>query len=920
MDYKSTLNLPQTDFPMRANLPKREPDMLARWETMRVYDRLQEANAGKPRFVLHDGPPYANGNIHIGHTWNKVLKDIIVKYRAMSGWQAPYVPGWDCHGLPIELQVEKSLGRAKKDAMPVVEVRRLCREYAARFVDVQRSEFRRLGVFGDWERPYLTMDPSFEAEEARVLGRCFASDLVFRGKKPVQWCPSCRTALAEAEVEYEDVASPSVYVAYPVVDGLPDTLSGAGDVVAVAWTTTPWTLPASLAVAVHPDFEYVVVELAGRRVLVAAELASAVAEAVGAEAPREIARVRGRDLADVRCRHPWLDRVVPVVLAEYVTLESGTGLVHTAPGHGQDDYQTGQRYGLDVLAPVDDAGRFTDEVPEWRGTFVFEANPAIVAHLEAEGSLVASREFRHSYPHCWRCKNAIVFRATEQWFIGMERANLRERALAEIDRVRWIPAWGRERIWGMISTRPDWCISRQRAWGVPVIALFCEQCNAPVANQALCDHVAAIFETEGADAWFARPIEDLVPPGTSCAGCGGTAFRREDDILDVWFDSGVSWAAVMGRRPELGGHADLYLEGSDQHRGWFHSSLLTSVALEGRAPYDAVLTHGFTQDGQGRKMSKTLGNVIAPDEVIREHGAELLRLWVAAEDYREDVRVSKEILGHQVEAYRRLRNTARFLLSNLYDFDPDRDVVDVAALPELERWALHRTHALAAKVRRAYEAYEFHTIYHALNNFCAVDLSAVYLDVRKDRLYCERSDAPDRRATQTVLHAICDVFARLLAPICSFTADEIWTFMPGHDAEDSVFLAGMPEVPDAWQDDALAAKWEQLLAVRGAITKAIEDARTAGSVKRSPEVHVSLSATGELASLLDPAELSDLALVADVEVVATLDAPESPVVPGLRVRVDRAEGEKCPRCWIVRPPHGREPHPALCARCARVVS
>jgi isoleucyl-tRNA synthetase len=921
MDYKSTLNLPRTEFPMRANLPKREPEILARWQAMRLYERLQEANAGKPRFVLHDGPPYANGNIHIGHTLNKILKDVIVKYRAMSGWQAPYVPGWDCHGLPIELQVEKKLGRAKKEAMPLVEVRRLCREYATHFVDVQSAEFQRLGVLGEWTNPYLTMDPEFEAEEARILGRCFAAGLVYRGKKPVQWCPSCRTALAEAEVEYEDATSPSVYVAYPMVDDLPGALAGAGAVAAVVWTTTPWTLPASLAVAVHPDFEYAVVDLGGRRLLVAAELAPAVAAATGAAAPpTEVGRVRGRDLEGLRARHPWVDRVVPVVLADYVTLESGTGLVHTAPGHGQEDYQTGQRYGLDVLAPVDDHGRFTDAVPEWQGTAVFAANPRIVEHLREAGALVATSDFVHSYPHCWRCKNAIIFRATEQWFIGMDRERLRERALDEIDRVRWIPAWGRERIRGMIASRPDWCISRQRAWGVPVIALFCDGCGAPLATEGLCEHVATLFETEGADAWFARPVEDLVPPGVACAGCGGRVFRRETDILDVWFDSGVSWAAVLARRPELGTPATLYLEGSDQHRGWFHSALLTSVAITGRAPYEAVLTHGFTLDGQGRKMSKTLGNVIAPDEVIRDHGAELLRLWVAAEDYRDDVRVSKEILAQQVESYRRLRNTARFLLSNLYDFDPVADAVAHADLPELERWALHRTHTLAARVARAYEDYEFHTIYHALNNFCSVDMSAVYLDVRKDRLYCERPASPARRATQTVLHAILDVLARLMAPICSFTADEIWSFMPGARRAESVFLAGMPSVPDAWRDDALAARWQRLLDVRAAVTKAIEEARNAGTIKRAPEVRVSLAASNQLEALLDPAELADLALVAGVDVVPTLDVPESPVLPGLRVAIARADGEKCPRCWIVRPPSGEGAHPTLCGRCAAVVS
>jgi isoleucyl-tRNA synthetase len=920
MDYKSTLNLPRTDFPMRGNLPKREPEILARWREMGLYERLQRANADCPRFVLHDGPPYANGNIHIGHTLNKVLKDIIVKYRAMSGWLSPYVPGWDCHGLPIELQVEKKLGRAKKEAMPVVEVRRLCRDYAARFVDVQRSEFERLGILGDWQQPYLTMDPGFEAEEVRVLGRCIEAGLVFRGKKPVQWCPSCKTALAEAEVEYEDVTSPSVYVAYALASPLPGPLAALEDVSAVAWTTTPWTLPASLALAVHPDHEYVVVEAGGRRLLLAAALVPALGAVLGLDAaPETLGRVTGRELDGVRARHPWIEREVPIVVADYVTLESGTGVVHTAPGHGQDDYQTGQRYGLDVLAPVDDRGRFTDEVAEWAGTFVFDANPKIVEHLRARGALVAARDFSHSYPHCWRCKHAIVFRATEQWFIGMDRERLRERALAEIDRVRWVPEWGRERIWGMIATRPDWCISRQRAWGVPMVALFCEGCDTPLLSRALCDHVAELFEHEGADAWFSRPVADLVPAGTACGACDRTTFRRETDILDVWFDSGVSWAAVVGRREELGGKADLYLEGSDQHRGWFHSSLLTGVAVEGRAPYDVVLTHGFTLDGQGRKMSKTLGNVVAPEEVITQHGAELLRLWVAAEDYREDVRVSKEILAQQVEAYRRLRNTARFLLSNLFDFDPARHAVRHDALPPLERWALHRTHALATRVRRAYDDYEFHVIYHALNNFCSVDLSSFYLDVRKDRLYCERDDAPARRATQTVLHEMLDVLVRLIAPITSFTADELWQFMPGVDVP-SVFLAGMPVVPDAWRDDALAERFEHLLALRSAVTKALEDARQAGTVKQASEARVALGADGGQVEGVDVGHLAELCLVSEIVVDSATDGRPSPVMSGVRVGVERASGSKCPRCWVVRAPAGAAGHPDLCGRCAGVLS
>ena len=907
MDYKDTLNLPRTDFPMKANLAQREPEVLKRWIEIDLYAKLLDRNRGKQPFVLHDGPPYANGNIHIGHAMNKILKDLVVKSRAMMGFYAPYIPGWDCHGLPIEMQVEKEIGRAKKDAMPKAEVRELCRRYAEKYVDIQREEFKRLGVVGDWAHPYLTVDFGYVAEEIRVFGRCIEAGLLYRGKKPVHWCASCVTALAEAEVEYADVTSPSVYVAYPFVSGGPNV---PGAHVAI-WTTTPWTLPASLAVAVHPDVEYVAVEIGGRVLLVAAARLAALEEAVGAKGSDALARVRGKDLEGAKVRHPWLDRDVPIVLADYVTLETGTGLVHTAPGHGHEDYQTGLKYGLDVYAPVDGRGRFTDDVPEWKGERVFDADPKIVEHLRAKGMLIASASFVHSYPHCWRCKKPIIFRATEQWFIGIDRANLRQRALDEIDRVRWVPPWGRDRIHGMISTRPDWCISRQRDWGVPVVALFCERCGTPHTSRAICDHVAAIFEREGADAWFKRPVADLVPPGLSCEKCGSTTFRRETDILDVWFDSGASWAAVVEKRPELGGRADMYLEGSDQHRGWFHSALLTRVAVAERAPYDVVLTHGFTLDGQGRKMSKSAMNALAPEQTIKKHGADLIRLWVASEDYRDDVRISDEIFTTLSEAYRRVRNTVRFLLSNLYDFDPARDAVPYAALPELERWALHRTHALAARARAAYDAYEFHVIYHALNNFCAVDLSALYLDVRKDRLYCERADGRERRATQTVLHAICDALLRIMAPVLSFTAEEAWRHLPNASKAESVFLADLPECPAEWNDPALAARYDRLLDLRAEVTKALEEARKGGVVKQANEMRVTIEAPDEVLALARGAEeLRTLFLAGEVVLRAG---------PALRVGIDRATGDKCERCWYVLPLGVRPEHPTICSRCAGVI-
>jgi isoleucyl-tRNA synthetase len=770
------------------------------------------------------------------------------------------------------------------------------------------------------------MDFEYEAHEIRALGRVIADGYLYRGKKPVYWCASCVTALAEAEVEYADLTSPSVYVAYRLEDPLPGPLAGLGEVSAVAWTTTPWTLPASLALAVHPEHEYVVVELGGRKLLAAGVLVPALAAAMRSEAlaeregaieatPPVLARVRGAELEGVKARHPWLERVVPVVLADYVTLESGTGVVHTAPGHGHDDYQTGQRYGLEVLAPVDDHGRFTAEVPVWAGTRVFDADPKIVKHLESVGALVASKALGHSYPHCWRCKNPIVFRATEQWFISMEHHELRAKALAEIDRVEWVPSWGRERIHGMIATRPDWCVSRQRDWGVPVIALHCERCGEVHASQTLCDHVAELVEDEGTDAWFSRPVADLVPAGTTCAKCGGTTFRRETDILDVWFDSGVSWLSVVQERPDLGGRADMYLEGSDHHRGWFHSALLTGVALESRAPYDVVLTHGFTLDAKGQKESKSLGNATAPETVITRHGADMLRLWVCAEDYRGDLRISEEILGRQVEAYRRVRNTVRFLLSNLYDFDPAVDAVAYDDLPALERFALHQLQALVTRVRTAYERYELHLIYHALNNFCAVDLSAVYLDVRKDRLYCERADSRARRATQTVIFTLADALLRLMAPILSFTAEEAWAFLPGERA-DSVFLAGLPEPLETWRDDALAGRFARLLEVRAAVTKAIEEARQRGVVKQSSEVGVTLTVSPDTAQLLRD-EDNDVTSLLIAGSVAVEDAAANGDIVG--VAVARAAGEKCPRCWNVRTPAGHGEHAALCSRCAPVV-
>jgi len=934
MDYRASLNLPSTSFPMRANATTREPEQLARWDGMDLYHRMLEARREAPLFVLHDGPPYANGHAHIGHVLDRVLKDVVVKYKHVAGFRAPYIPGWDCHGLPIELEVEKEVGRQKKAAMSTVEVRRLCDAYARRFVDIQRAEVRRLGVVGDWENPYLTLDPRYEAQEIRELGRLASGGALYRKKKPVYWCASCATALAEAEVEYEEKRSQSIYVRFPVADLArvaaaadegADALAGhdPAHVAMVAWTTTPWTLPANLALSLHPELEYVGLSIGEDVLIVAAGRVEALLAATGlserARAPR--IRFSAQRLEGALFRHPWIDRKVPVVLGEHVTLETGTGVVHTAPGHGQEDHEIGLRYGLDVYSPVDGSGRFTAEVPELTGKRVFDADGEVISILEGAGALLARSTLEHSYPHCWRCKNPLLFRATEQWFVSMEASSLREKALEAIDGVVWIPAWGRERIRGMVEKRPDWCISRQRVWGVPITAFFCEGCGEAHLDSDLTEHVAAIVEREGRCAWFARSAAELLPEGYRCS-CGGSSFRKETDILDVWFDSGVSHAAVMEARADLRAPADLYSEGSDQHRGWFQTSLLTSVATRGVSPFVSCLTHGFVLDGQGRKMSKSLGNVIAPETLLKDLGADVLRLWAAAEDYRGDVRISKEILSHCVEAYRRMRNTARFLLGNLGDFDPAKHAVVHADLPALDRWALDRLARVETRAREAYDAYEFHAVYHLLNNYCAVDLSAVYLDVAKDRCYCGFADDPGRRAAQTVMWEIVRGLAGMMAPILTFLAEDVWAAIPRRAGDpESVLLEPFPKPESGWIDESLAARFDELLEVRSAVTKAIEEERKQGRIKQSLEARISLGAEGDTARLLEEtlSALPELFIVSQVSLDGNGHV-ESTVLPGLRVGVDRASGEKCERCWIYREDVGVDPsYPGACGRCAGVL-
>src|SRR5512146_1602800 len=862
MDYKSTLNLPKTDFPMKANLPQREPELLAWWEQKRLYDKIQDAGNGRPRYLLHDGPPYANGRIHIGHALNKILKDIVVKSKTMAGFHAPYVPGWDCHGLPIEHQVLKDLGEKKK-TLDATAIRKLCRQYADKFHNIQREEFERLGVLGDWENPYLTMHPAYEATIVREFGKFVESGGVYKGLKPVLWCTQDQTALAEAEVEYEDHTSPSIYVKFPVVTS-PKALSARFPGVAlpadiklvsiVIWTTTPWTLPANQAVCLHPDIEYAFVQVGQEVLIIADKLLDSVAEACAREQTKVLAVKKGQEgFEGLELQRPLTTGLSPVLLGDFVTLDQGTGCVHIAPGHGMEDYilvlehnakaSPGER--LEILAPVDDAGRFTDIVNEFAGLHVFKANPKIVEFLQGNGRLLGHGSLAHSYPHCWRCKSPVIFRATEQWFVSMETNELRKAALAEIGRVRWIPAYGRDRINGMIENRPDWCLSRQRVLGVPIPGVTCVVCRHVLADPVVIDHIAAVMETKGADVWFEQTASELLPAGTACSQCGGTDFEKERDILDVWFESGVSYAAVL--KPRKWWPADLYLEGSDQHRGWFHSALLAGVVTDRRAPYHAVLTHGFVLDGQGKKMSKSAGNVVAPQDVIKQSGAEILRLWVSAQDYREDLRISPEILNHLIEAYRKIRNTCRFLLSNLYDFDPATHRAPYEQLSELDRWALMRLEELKGKVRKAYDDFEFHAIYHALNNFCSVDLSAVYLDILNDRLYTFRADSPLRRGSQTVLYDIIVAMTQLMAPVLSFTAEEIWRILATQQGRrlgvSSVHLSAFPEVQPQWQDAALAERWERLLKYRSQVQGVLEGGRRDKVIGSSLEAAVELRAS-----------------------------------------------------------------------------
>ena len=924
MDYSKTLNLPETEFPMRAGLPEREPEFLKYWEENKIYEKKQELHAGHKKFVLHDGPPYANGKIHMGTALNKILKDIIMKYKYAQGFDTPYVPGWDTHGMPIEHAAIKNLGLNRHELDTLV-LRKECHDYALKWIDEQRTDFKRLGVLGDWDHPYITMTHDYEAVQIHVFGEMAKKGYIYKGKKAVYWCPHCETALAEAEIEYGEEKSPAIFVKMPLVKDngmLPEAAQGKPAYI-VIWTTTPWTMPANVAIALHPDFEYAWVECEGEILFMAKEMLEAVGKVCKKDLSNIIGTCKGKDMEYAECRHPFetIDRKSLVVLADYVTLEAGTGCVHTAPGHGADDFETGVRYNLPIICPVDGSGKLTAEAgADFAGMFVFDANVPIIKYLAGLNRLFGKENIRHQYAHCWRCKNPIIYRATEQWFASVD--GFREEALNAIaNDVQWIPSWGEARIHNMVADRHDWCISRQRVWGVPIPIFYCEDCNEHLVNDDTINAVADLFAKEGSDAWWAHSAEEILPQGTKCPKCGGTHFRKESDIMDVWFDSGSSHAAVCKTRPELAWPADMYLEGSDQHRGWFQSSLLTSVATEGKAPYRAVLTHGYVVDGEGRKMSKSVGNTVAPQEVIAQYGADIIRLWAASSDYKADIRISKEILKQLSEVYRKIRNTIRYILGNTNDFNYETDKVEFKDMLELDRWALMHMQLLKKEVSAAYESYDFHVLYHAIHNFCSIEMSSYYLDILKDRLYAYKADSFERRSAQTAMYEIMLDLVVMIAPVLSFTMEEVWQFMkkPASMPE-SVFMMPWPECKEEYIDEALESKWDNFIEIRSEITRVLEGARRAKTIGHSLDAKVELHAAGEALAILRSVEsdLATLLIVSQAKLVEGLTGGvEATGREDLKVTVQAAEGEKCERCWIYSDTVGKDAeHPTVCARCA----
>ena len=934
LDLKSTLNLPKTDFPMKANLPRNEPKMLERWEKMRIYDRIREAHKGQPIYVLHDGPPYANGPIHLGTALNKTLKDFVVKSRNMSGFDAPYVPGWDCHGLPIEIKVDDQLGRKKLDMDPLA-VREACRKYATKFLDLQRSQFIRLGGLGRWERPYSTMDPQYESVILETFYKCYEQGLVYKGLKSVYWCIFDKTALAEAEVEYEMHTSPSIWVRYALTSDPAkiDARLAGKKAATIIWTTTPWTLPASMAVTFAADAEYVALDTGEWVYIVAKALAQQTIEKCNLGDAKEIASFPGAKLEYATFAHPFLDRSILGVLGDYVTLDTGTGAVHTAPAHGADDFNTGVKYGLDLHSNVDDAGILRNGLPEYQGQQVFKANPLIVELLKSRGVLLGLEKIEHSYPHCWRCHNPIIFRATEQWFISMEKplsfgGTLRTRSLDEIKKVRWDPAWGEERITNMVAGRPDWCISRQRVWGVPIAMFQCTDCNEFLNNPAVNHSVVELFAREGADAWYRYSPEQLLPDGTKCSKCGSSKFRKEMDIVDVWFESGSSHAAVLGREPGLPWPADLYLEGGDQHRGWFQSSLLCAVATRGEAPYRTCATVGWVLDPQGRAQSKSLGNVVDPVEIADKLGAEIIRLWVASVDFREDVMSSDELMQRIADSYRKIRNTFRYILGNLEAFDPERDIVPFGEMHPLDQYILLQAAEVTRDVRSHYDSFTFHRLYHRLKDFCIVDLSAIYFDVLKDRLYTSAPKSPARRSAQTALWRLGEALVRLLAPVMSFTADEVWQYLPAMTGRpESVHLEHFPapedltgEIPSGFNVEAIKSDWQTLLSVRDEALKALEAARAEKRIGSGLEAQLHLAAPDSIYPVLERYrdQLRYLFIVSDVVLEkATANNGDA----GLMITINQAPGQKCERCWNYSTHVGEDPnYPSVCERCSAVLA
>ena len=927
-DYNETINLPKTDFPMRANLPKREPGFLAGWEqdNNALYHALMKKNEGKPLFVLHDGPPYANGNLHMGHALNKVLKDFIVRYKNMAGFYAPYVPGWDTHGLPIERQAIQAYGM-DRDKVSVSEFRQKCEEFARKHVNTQREQFKRLGVIGDWEHPYLTLTHDFEAKQIEIFGEMAKKGYIYKGLKPVYWCPHDETALAEAEIEYQDEPCSSIYVKFAVTDdkGVIEKAIGTKEnVYFVIWTTTTWTLPGNLAISVNPFFEYDLVKVPNGEIYVLAkELVNSVMQAAGMESWEVLATLLGSDLEMMKTQHPIMDRESVIITGEHVTLDAGTGCVHTAPGFGADDFIVCQKYNIPIIVPVDGKGYATEDAGKYAGMYYEKTTPIILDDLRACNALLAIEDIVHSYPHCWRCKNPIIFRATEQWFCSVDA--LKDDAVKACHEITWLPGWGEERMTSMIMERSDWCISRQRIWGVPIPIFFCKKCGKPLVNEQTIKLVSDLFREKGSNAWFEMDASEILPSDIHCE-CGCGEFDKETDTMDVWFDSGSSWAAVIEQREGQPIPVDVYLEGNDQYRGWFQSSMLTAIATKGIAPYKTVITHGMIVDEERQKMSKSLGNGISPQEILDQYGADILRLWVSSADYRQDMRISKEMFKHLAQNYLKIRNTARYILGNLEGFDPKTDMVAYNDLCELDRWALMKLNDLVAKVIKGYDDYEFHVVLHAIHNFCVVDMSNFYLDVIKDRLYCEEKNGVLRRSAQTAMYDILDALVRMIAPILCFTADEIWQAMPHRDGDDAanIVLNAMPKVNPAWAfAEEASSKWDKLIALRDDVNKALEEARKNKVIGKPLEAWVTVYADDETAALLEtvPAdELAALCIVSKLRVIrGNGEGMQGENLP-VQIAIERASGDKCERCWMYVDSIGQDSkHPTLCARCAAVV-